>query len=154
MARLEIEIGIGGISNVNKGITDVNGALSRLQKQYDSTMKEVAKASQTSRELEGELLRLNNAYKSGSISEKEFNRETRSIQSSLASARQALGQYQAQAKSLSATINQSTLSVANQGREIKKLEGYHRSFNSGIRSTNTLAVEFSRVVQDLPSGLS
>ena len=153
MARLEIEIGIGGISNVNKGITDVNGALSKLQSQYDKTMKEVAKASQTSRELEGELLRLNNAYKSGSISEKEFNRETRAIQSSLSSARQALGQYQSQAKSLSATINQSTLSVANQGREIKKLEGYHKSFNSGIRSTNTLAVEFSRVVQDAPYGL-
>lgn len=153
MARLEIEIGIGGISNVNKGITDVNGALSRLQRQYDSTMKEVAKASHTSRELEGELLRLNNAYRSGSISEREFNRETKSVQSALSSARLALGQYQAQAKSLSATINQSTLSVANQGREVKKLEGYHKSFNSGIRSTNTLAVEFSRIVQDLPYGM-
>src|SRR5690606_35734664 len=55
--------------------------------------------------------------------------------------------------SLKATIEQINNPTRSLGTSMKQLQGYSNDFTSGIRSANSVAIEFSRIIQDAPYGM-
>lgn len=153
MARLEIEVGVSGHSGVKKNLNDIENGIDKLNAKHSKLTKNIAEVTAVSRGLEAELGKLGSQFRSGAISESVFNKESREVKEALASARQASVQFQSELTSLNATIKQNTSGQDQYGKSVKRLEGYHKSFNSGIRSTNSIAIEFGRIVQDLPYGV-
>lgn len=153
MARLEIEIGVNGHSKVKSNLADISNGVDKLNDKHSSLVKSIAEVTAVSRGLEGDLKNLNAQFRQGAITEALFNKESQEITSALSSARQSSAQFQSQLTSLNATIKQNSTGQNQYGESIKKLEGYHKSFNSGIRATNSIAIEFGRIVQDLPYGV-
>lgn len=153
MAKLELELGVRDSGQLIASISNVDKALADLDARYGRLSKKIAEATFTSRELEGELGRLNSAFKSGAISEAAYVKETNEVKTALASARGSLATYQAQLLSVRATTLQITDAQEKAAKSTQKLEGYHKSFSTGIRSTNTISVEFARTLSDLPYGV-
>lgn len=144
--RLEIDISVTGVAKSAKDF-------GTLHKQLQDTEQEFKKANRTALELEGELKSLSSSLNSGSISQAKFNSEQKGVRTALASARQSAQQYQARINSLNATIAQGANVGRSYGEEVKRLQGVHNSFASGMRSSNAVAIEFSRIIQDAPYGM-
>lgn len=153
MARFEIEAAVKNAGGVKGDIAGISNSLDKLNDRYSSLTREIAKSTAVSRGLEGDLKALNAQFKSGAISQGQFERETSEVSMALASARQATGVFQSELTSLKATIRQNETGLDQYGKSVKKLEGYHRSFSGGIRSSNSVAIEFSRIIQDAPYGI-
>ena len=153
MARLEIEVGVSGYSGVKKNLSDIENGVDKLNAKHSQLTKNIAEVTAVSRGLESELSKLGSQFRSGAISESVFNKESREVKEALASARQASVQFQSELTSLNATIKQNTSGQDQYGKSVKRLEGYHKSFNQGIRSTNSIAIEFGRIIQDAPYGI-
>lgn len=153
MARLEIEIGVKGASSVGKSLSDIENNLSKLNVSYAKTVQEIAKVTQVTNELEGELRNLSSQLKTGAISQSQFDKESVEVSQALGSARQAAQQYQSRLSSLQATIKQNASAQNDFGDATKKLKPVHRDFQHGVASANGVALEFGRIVQDIPYGM-
>lgn len=153
MARFEIEAAVKNAGGVKGDIAGISNSLDKLNDRYSSLTREIAKSTAVSRGLEGELKSLNSQFKAGTISQSSYEKQTIEVSEALASARQATGGFQSQLTSLKATTKQNETGLDQYGNSVKKLEGYHKSFAGGIRSSSSVAIEFGRIIQDAPYGI-
>lgn len=149
MARLEIDVIAKGEGTIAK----VSSSLGSLQKRYEETVFDIKEFAAESLKLEGALKSLRAQFDAGAVSEAKFNAEASKIGRELATVRGAMGEAQSRAASLKATLDQTANSTRSLGNSSKQLQAYSNDFTSGIRSSNAVAVEFSRVIQDLPYGM-
>lgn len=149
MARLEIDISAKH-NNAVKTIGAVAERLEKLQREYNRTTSVIAGYTRQQDALQQHMRQLQSAYNAGTVSERDFNKETQKTSVELSEASGNIQLYNSRLTSLKATIAQLTNAQGDLGASTEKLEGYHRSFQNGIRSTSAVSVEFSRIVQDLP----
>lgn len=153
MARLEIDLQAKGFKQVASDVSSVDKAMASLQDKSLAVSKNIQTLTNSSTQLEGKLKVLRDQFASGSISQSQYEKASKGLSIALENVRGRIGTLQSQQKSLSATLAQTTSEASNQGAALNRLKGYHESFSSGVRSTNTIAVEFSRIIQDAPYGL-
>ncbi len=153
MARLEIDLQAKGFKQVASDVSSVDKAMTSLQDKSLAVSKNIQTLTNSSTQLEGKLKVLRDQFASGSISQSQYEKASKGLSIALENVRGRIGTLQGQQRSLSSTLAQTTSEASKQGAALNRLKGYHESFSSGVRSTNTIAVEFSRIIQDAPYGL-
>src|SRR5690606_13928164 len=153
MARFNIELSVTGAANTNKALSSVNREATSLEKGYQRLQSTIRDLSRQQGNLQTSMQRLNAAFKSGSISEAQFTKQSDKLSLELSDVAGKIQQAQSRLTSYNATINQATNASRSFGTANKQLQGYANDFTSGIRSSNAVAVEFSRIIQDAPYGI-
>lgn len=154
MARLEVELAGVGFEKFSKGINNANGELSSLDASLKKASSSFEKANANALGLEKELQSLNKQFNAGAISADHYSKEQKEIVEALSSSRQAAQGFQSEMNSLEATMKKGVTQVDIFGTQTKKITSIHSSFASGIRSSNGVALEFNRIIQDAPFGLT
>jgi len=153
MARLEIELAAVGFDKVGGQINNISRGLDPLNSSIKSVSLSLEKANANSLELEKELKNLAIQFSSGAITAEKYANEQKDISLALSSTRSAAQGYQAQLTSLNSTLSRGVTQTDIAGNSVKKLAGYHSDFSKGIRSSNGVAIEFNRIIQDAPFGI-
>lgn len=153
MARLEIDLQAKGFKQVASEAGQVEKALGSLESKTLVVSKNIQTLTNSSNQLEGKLNSLKTQFQSGAISQSQYEKSSKAVSTALENVRGRISSLQSQQKSLTGTLAQTTSETTKQGAALNRLQGYHKSFASGIRSTNTIAVELSRIIQDAPYGL-
>lgn len=153
MARFNIELSVTGAANTNKALSSVNREATSLEKGYQRLQSTIRDLSAQQGNLQTSMQRLNSAFKSGSISEAQFTKQSDKLSLELSDVAGKIQQAQSRLTSYNATIKQAENASRSFGTANKQLQGYANDFTSGIRSSNAVAVEFSRIIQDAPYGM-
>lgn len=146
MAKLEIDISV-------KGAADSESKVKRFADNIQRANDIIGGLNRQSMQLEKELASLNRAFNSGAISESKFNKESQRLSVELTKVRSNMASQNAQLRNYKATLDQATTSNRSFGTAQKQLQAYSNDFTGGIRSANTVALEFSRIIQDAPYGM-
>lgn len=153
MARFNIELSVTGAANTNKALSSVNREATSLEKGYQRLQSTIRDLSAQQGNLQTSMQRLNVAFKSGRISEAQFTKQSDKLSLELSDVAGKIQQAQSRLTSYNATMKQATDASRSFGTANKQLQGYSNDFTSGIRSSNAVAIEFSRIIQDAPYGI-
>lgn len=146
MARLEIDLSVRGAEGASSKVDN-------FAKKIEGLNQSISGFSKQQMHLQKEFRDLNNSFQQGTISESKFRAENQRLSVELSKNASNLLSAQSRLKSFKATMDQATNSSRSLGNAQKQLQGYSNDFTTGIRSANSVAVEFSRIIQDAPYGM-
>jgi hypothetical protein len=153
MARLEIDIVAKNAGSAIGAINSTSSAISKLEKSYAAAKSRSAELYRQSNQLQAQFRALQASVSSGAISQSKFNAESSKLSIEMTRVAGAIQLTNNRVNSLKATIEQINNPTRSLGTSMKQLQGYSNDFTSGIRSSNAVAVEFSRIIQDAPYGI-
>jgi hypothetical protein len=145
MANPQIQVEIGAnIKGLEKELTRAEQNLKRAEGQF-------REASKAAFGLENSISKLAAQYKSGAISEAQFTKESEKLSTALQAQRVNVKAIDQEIKRLSSSIQATKLnSLVNQNNAASKS---FSGLTGNIRGSNSVAIEFNRIIQDSPFGL-
>jgi hypothetical protein len=145
MANPQIEVEIGAnIKGLEKELTRAEQNLKRAEAQF-------REASKAAFGLENSISKLAAQYKSGAISEAQFTKESEKLSTSLQAQRGNIRAIDQEIKRLNGSIQAAKLnSLTNQNNQASKS---FTGLTGNIKGSNSVAIEFNRIIQDSPFGL-
>lgn len=153
MARLEIDIVAKNAGSAIGAINSTSSAISKLEKSYAAAKSMSAELYRQSNQLQAQFRALQASVSSGAISQSKFIAESSKLSIEMTRVAGSIQLTNNRVNSLKATIEQINNPTRSLGTSMKQLQGYSNDFTSGIRSANSVAIEFSRIIQDAPYGM-
>jgi hypothetical protein len=141
--KIEVEVGAN--------IEGLKVALTQAEKNLQRANGIFAKASKNVFALENEVSRLSKQYKQGTISEKDFAKQSEILNAKLLTQREnvrATGQEIARLNTLIKVQKASGVSGP-----IDQLSKSTKGLTTNVRGANSVAIEFNRIIQDAPFGI-
>lgn len=158
--KLEVVIS-ADISALSKELQAANKLLQQHERNYKGVQNAISTNTQRTRELEGQLKRLNSGFQSGSVSQAKFTKESDRLTSELRDVNQSTAGYQKELRRLDAEIKRVTASSNKYNSTAGQTTTATHKLEKGVgglgKTTRVNAVpamtSFSQVIQDSPYGI-
>ena len=143
MARLNIELAVKGVTEVDKGMKAVSDRVSRLETEIKSLKTTLGGFSAQQRALQGQMVALRASFDAGNISQKEFDTENQRLSASMAKVGGSIQATNSRLSSLLFTLKSAKDSTNELKESQDRLTTVHDDFKHGTDSGQSALIRYT-----------
>lgn len=143
MARLNIELAVKGVTQVDKGMKAVSDRVSRLEAEIKTLQAALGGFSRQQQALQGQMAALRASFDAGNISQKEFETENQKLSNAMAKVGGSIQTTNSRLSSLLFTLKSVKDSTNELNQAQNKLTTVHNDFKHGTDSGQSTLIRYT-----------